>query len=59
MLVLGRKLNECIVLDCGIRICVVEVGFGKVKLGIDAPDDVKIMRSELIGRDGGAKEDRR
>ncbi len=48
MLVLARKSNESIVIGDNITIKVVSVENGVVKLGIDAPREVSIMRSELI-----------
>lgn len=47
MLVLSRKKSESIVIDGGIRITVVEVRGDKVRLGIDAPRDVAVHRSEV------------
>ncbi|HUG66499.1 MAG TPA: carbon storage regulator [Pirellulaceae bacterium] len=47
MLVLSRKENEVIIINGDIRITIVRSGRGKVKLGIQAPDEVSIMRSEL------------
>lgn len=48
MLVLSRKVGECIVLDNGVEITLLEVGRGKARIGIVAPNDVSIMRSELL-----------
>jgi len=51
MLVLSRKKNESIVIkgDSGdIRIVVVEMDKGKIRLGIDAPRGYQIVREELI-----------
>jgi carbon storage regulator len=50
MLVLSRKLNESIIISDNIRVTVVEIGHGKVRIGIDAPPDVEIMREELLAR---------
>ncbi len=50
MLVLSRKLNEELVIDGNIRIRVVHVGEGKVRIGIDAPAAVGIRRGELADR---------
>ena len=50
MLVLSRKLNEELVIDGNIRIRVVHVGEGKVRIGIDAPATVGIRRGELDDR---------
>jgi carbon storage regulator len=47
MLVLSRKKNESIVIDERIVITVVEVRGDKVRLGIEAPRDVPIHRSEV------------
>ena len=51
MLVLSRKENETIVIDGNIRVTIIHCGRGKVKLGIQAPDHVSIMRAELEQRD--------
>lgn len=48
MLVLARKLNESIVVNDDITIRVISIDKGVVKIGIDAPRSVSIMRSELI-----------
>lgn len=47
MLVLSRKKNEKIVIDENIVITIVEIRGDKVRLGIDAPRDVAIHRSEV------------
>ncbi len=47
MLVLSRKINEEVIIDNHIRIRIVQVSGGKVRLGIDAPRDVSIQRAEL------------
>ena len=48
MLVLARKLDEVICIGDNIRIKVVAMQPGVVKLGIEAPPDVVVMRKELI-----------
>ena len=48
MLVLARKLNESIVIGDNIVVKVVSIDNGVVKLGIDAPRSVSIIRDELI-----------
>ena len=48
MLVLARKLDESIVIGDNIVVKIVAVENGVVKLGIDAPRDVSIIRDELI-----------
>jgi carbon storage regulator len=53
MLVLSRKPGEKVVIDGGITIIVVEFNGGRVKIGIEAPADVAILRGELVaGREG-------
>jgi carbon storage regulator len=47
MLVLSRKKNESIVIDDRIVITVVEIRGDKVRLGIEAPRDVPVHRSEV------------
>jgi len=48
MLVLARKLDESIVIGDNITVKVISVDKGVVKLGIDAPSDISIVRNELI-----------
>lgn len=48
MLVLARKAEESIQLGDDIVIKVISIDKGVVKLGIDAPKDVNIIRSELL-----------
>jgi carbon storage regulator len=47
MLVLTRRAGEQIVIGNGIRVTVVSVGPGRVKLGIEAPPEVRIDRQEI------------
>ena len=48
MLVLSRKKNESIMIDDRIVITIVEVRGDKVRLGIEAPRDVSVHRSEVF-----------
>jgi len=48
MLVLSRKLNEKIVIDGNIVVTIVKVDRNTVRLGIEAPRDVQVMREELV-----------
>lgn len=48
MLVLSRKRNESVVINDEIVVTVVEVRGDKVRLGIQAPRDVPIHRSEVM-----------
>lgn len=47
MLILGRKAGDTILIEGGIRIVVVSCDRGGVRLGIDAPPDLKILRGEI------------
>jgi len=47
MLVLARKLNEKIKLGDDIEIMIVAISGDTVRLGINAPRDLKILRSEI------------
>ncbi len=47
MLVLGRKVNESIIIGDNVVVTVLAVDGERVKIGIDAPTDISIMRQEL------------
>jgi carbon storage regulator len=47
VLVLTRKKNESIMIGNDIKITVVEVDGGQIRLGIDAPQDIDIYRTEI------------
>ncbi len=48
MLVLSRKKNETILIGEDVVVKVISTGRGKVKLGIDAPTSVRVLRGELV-----------
>jgi carbon storage regulator len=50
MLVLTRKLGENIRIGDSVKITVLEVRSGQVKLGIEAPPEVKVHREEIYAR---------
>lgn len=52
MLVLTRKRSEMIQIGDDVIIKVIETGHRWVKIGIEAPDDVRVIRAELFGRPG-------
>jgi len=53
MLVLSRKAGESIQIDAEIQIKVVSIGNGRIKLGVNAPHHMRILRKELIDRGTG------
>lgn len=48
MLILSRKPEESIIIADTITVKVVSIEKGVVKLGIDAPHHIRVLRSELI-----------
>ena len=47
MLVLTRKHNESIKIGKDITVTVLGFEQGRVRIGVDAPDSVRILRAEL------------
>ncbi|WFD10039.1 carbon storage regulator CsrA [Tepidibacter hydrothermalis] len=47
MLILGRKLDESIIINENIEIKIIGISDGKVKVGIEAPKEVEILRKEV------------
>jgi carbon storage regulator len=47
MLILTRKLNEEIKIGNGITVKIVSISDNTVKIGIDAPQNIQIVRTEL------------
>ena len=55
MLAVTRKSGEWLDIETQqglIRVLVVRVNGGKVRLGVDAPGDCRILRGELLARSG-------
>lgn len=50
MLVLSRKVGERILIGDDIRITIVRVGGGGVRVGIEAPPSFNVVREELKDR---------
>ena len=51
MLLLSRRTGETIQIGDDITVTVLSVKGNQVRIGINAPDDVKIMRQELLNRE--------
>ena len=47
MLVITRKSNEAFMIGDDVEITVLEIGKDKIKIGINAPKEVKISRKEI------------
>lgn len=54
MLVLTRRSGETILIGDDIEITVLAVDGNQVRVGIEAPEDVKILRGELLDDDDAA-----
>jgi carbon storage regulator len=59
VLVLSRKVNQAIMIGDDVRIVIVAVDRDQVKLGVEAPREIAVHRSEIYdeikrsGRTGG------
>ncbi len=47
MLVIRRRAGEAVVIGDGVEITVIDVTGSRVKLGIEAPSEVTILRKEI------------
>ena len=50
MLILTRKIGESIIIGDNIRVAVLEVRGRQIRLGIEAPPDIVVLREEIIQR---------
>lgn len=50
MLVLSRRLNESIQIGDNVKVTVVSLKNGAVKLGIETAADIPVLRTELINK---------
>ena len=51
MLILTRRNKEAVIINGDIKIIVLGMVGNQVKLGFEAPDDVVIVREELLEKD--------
>ena len=50
MLVLSRRADESPFIGDDIKITVLDIGGGQVRIGITAPDSIKVHREEVYPR---------
>ena len=50
MLVLSRRVDESLFIDKVIKITVLDIKGGQVRLGITAPESIKVHREEVFNR---------
>jgi carbon storage regulator len=48
VLILSRKAGEGVIIDGNLRITVLATDGRTIRLGIDAPPSVRILRSEIV-----------
>jgi carbon storage regulator len=48
VLILGRRVGESVVIDGGVTLVVLACDRGGVRLGIQAPPSVSVLRGELV-----------
>jgi carbon storage regulator len=53
MLILTRKVDQAIVIQGNILVTVLRVERDRVKLGISAPEEITVLREELLQRSAG------
>ena len=56
MLVLSRKIGESIVIGGNVVVTVREMRGGRIRLSVEAPQDVLVLRKELVGDRPSPKE---
>jgi len=52
MLVLSRKIGEAIRIAGNIEVVIIDIAADKIKIAIEAPKDICILRGELVSRQG-------
>ena len=51
MLILTRSYEQSVIINGDIKVIVLGIDRGHVRLGFEAPDEVVIMRQELLEKD--------
>jgi carbon storage regulator len=53
MLILTRRIGETVIIGENIKVTVLRVQGSQVRVGIDAPKDVTVLREEICGQEQG------
>jgi carbon storage regulator len=48
MLILTRKIDQAVYIGNDIKVVLIASEWGRARIGIEAPDDVHIVREELL-----------
>lgn len=59
MLILTRKVGESIMIGDSVEVKILGLRAGQIKIGIEAPKDLKVHREEIYDRILAEKEDER
>lgn len=54
MLIISRRIGETVMVGDDIKVVVLGIKGGQIKLGIAAPDDVAVYREEVYNRIGAS-----
>ena len=53
MLILTRRSGETIIIGDDVKVTVLSIDRNQIRIGIDAPEEVDIVREELLREDDG------
>lgn len=56
MLVITRKVNESFLIGDNVKITIVKTDRGNVRIGIEAPKDVPVVRTEIAWKPAKERE---
>ena len=48
MLILSRKLGQSLIIDKNITVTILSIRNGQIRIGIEAPASVPVLREELV-----------
>ena len=55
MLILTRKVGESLIIDDRVTVTVMGVKGSQVRLGVDAPKEIKVYREEIFPHGAGSR----